>query len=387
MKIDDAPEDARLVARRGGVTPPPLTILLVEDNPGDARLVRELLDRGRFGVEHVERLADAEAAVARRRPDVVFLDLSLPDASQAETIDWMTAVAPRVPIVVFTGRHDEELAAELVRAGVQDYLEKTDLHAEVLARTARHAVERARFRAELEAMRTRQLRAKDELLGHVSHELRTPLNAVYQFATLLRDGVAGELGAEQRDCVDVVLRNVEQLRRMIADLLDATRAESGTLAVDVVPLALAPLLVDTLRSVGPVADARGIALEAQVPDDLPPVRADATRVGQVVVNLLDNALKFTPRGGRVTLAAAAGPDAVAVTVADTGVGIARDEQERVFERLYQVSGGDEVTRKGLGIGLHLCREFVRRMGGRITVESAPGRGSRFTFTLGRADAP
>lgn len=366
----------------------PLQVLLVEDNAGDARLVRELLGKEHFEVRHVESLAAAATAVGEGGCDVILLDLSLPDASQRETMQWMQSVARQLPVVVLTGRHDADLGITLVGAGIEDYLEKNGLHGEVLSRTARHAVERASFHAQVERLRQAELRAKDDVLGHVSHELRTPLNAVYQFASLLHDGVFGGLSSEQVDCVDTMLRNVAQLRRMIGDLLEATRCAGGTIRVDRQQLPLQGLFDELARTVSPLAADKQVAFHATWPPDLPSVLADGGRVRQIVTNLLDNALKFTPAGGRIVLSAEmAAAHRVVVTVSDTGCGIAPAEQARIFERLYQVEDGGEATRKGLGLGLHLCRDLVTRMGGELWVESALHQGSRFHFSLPAVSRP
>lgn len=356
-------------------------ILLVEDNPGDARLVREYLDPSRFGLTHVVRLDDAKQSLRESAVDLILLDLTLPDSTQADTTGWMTHVAPQVPIIVLTGRHDEELAATLVRAGVQDYLEKDRLDGDILARTIRHAIERGHLLAQVDDLRRRQLEARDQLLGHVSHELRTPLNAVFQFLSLIEDGTAGPLNAEQSDYLGVALRNVAQLRRMISDLLDATRVDASTVKVELQRTALGPVLLEAVRSIEPTIADRGLSLDLTVPDDLPAVLADAARVQQIVLNLLDNASKFTPRGGRVALAAAHEGEHVVVRVSDTGCGIPEADHERVFERLYQVGNEGDTARHGLGLGLHLCREFTRRMNGHIGVERHEGPGSRIAFTL------
>jgi signal transduction histidine kinase len=239
---------------------------------------------------------------------------------------------------------------------------------------------------ELDRSRKQQLELKDQVLSHVSHELRTPLNAASQFVTILKRGLAGELQSQQQELVEDIERNLKQLRTMIADLLDTSRAESGKLTLKLQRLALQDAVADVLRTMHSTAADKGLTLTGDVPADLPPVVADPARVRQVLTNLTDNAQKFTSAGGSITVSArtfAADPQFICVSVTDTGRGIEPAEHQRIFSRLAQVdqAPGEDSTRKGLGLGLFICREIVRRHGGDIGVDSEPGAGSTFYFTL------
>jgi signal transduction histidine kinase len=355
-------------------------VLLVEDNPGDARLVRALLDPT-IEVVHVTRLAAACREVRTRALDAVLLDLSLPDAEGETTVITMLEAAPGLPVVVLTGRCDERLEHAAVRAGAQDYLAKDGLDEELLRRTLRHAMERGQLLRELDELRRAQVRSKDELLAHVSHELRTPLNAAYQFLTLVADGLGGPVTAAQAEYLGRTLRNVGQMRSMIDDLLEATRMEVANLRVVCAPTDLGDVLRAVIAGREATTAAATVRIDLRCPP-LPAVHADAQRVEQVVGNLIDNALKYTPRGGAVSVQVARmEPAFVRVTVDDTGPGIPPEQRARVFERFVQVDGEDGPCRRGLGLGLYICHELVTRQGGRIWVENAPGSGSRFAFTL------
>ena len=242
---------------------------------------------------------------------------------------------------------------------------------------------------ELDRARREQMALKDRLLSHVSHELRTPLTALHQFLTLLRDGLVGELTAPQSEAVGVALRNADQLKAMIGDLLESSRADSGKLAVSLAEMDLRPLLADLVRIFRSPASERGVEIALEIDGELPLVNADATRMRQVLVNLMDNALKFTPGPGTVTMAARPDPDLrgrVRVSVADTGRGIAAAALPRIFSRLYQEEATSDAGRRGLGLGLHICREIVGRHGGTIWAESEIGRGTTVSFTLPVAGA-
>jgi len=237
---------------------------------------------------------------------------------------------------------------------------------------------------ELEKAQRQQLLIKDQFLSHVSHELRSPLSAIYQFVTILKDGLAGELNGEQRDYLGIILRNIKQLQSMIDELLEVTRAATGKLAIQPQRVAVADLLSETLGLLLPTAAVKNIAFSADASYGLPPAYADPQRLKQVLINLVDNAIKFTPANGTVTIRAGLldpDPNFLCLSVADTGCGISPEGTQRIFERLYQETNRIETSRKGLGLGLHICKELVTNHGGRIWVESHLGRGSVFYFTL------
>jgi PAS domain S-box-containing protein len=236
---------------------------------------------------------------------------------------------------------------------------------------------------ELDRYRRRELKMKDQFISHVSHELRSPLSAIYQFVTILLDGLAGEIPDEQREHLETILRNSSQLKVMIDDLLDVSRAQTGKLTVRPRYLTLAECIRGALESCS-AASAKDITLSADVPDNLPPAYADGQRVRQIVTNLIDNAVKFTPRNGSTVVRAEIyenDPDYLCVSVSDMGCGISDEDRERIFEQMYQVQYNGDAGRKGLGLGLYICKELVSRHGGRLWVESELHHGSTFFFTL------
>ncbi len=241
-----------------------------------------------------------------------------------------------------------------------------------------------RKKAELEKVMQQQLATKDQFLSHVSHELRSPLTAMYQFVTILRDGLAGELNPEQREYVDILFRNVRQLRSMIGDLLDATRADTGKLAFDPRRAPLSDMVGEVLETTLPTAAAKQIALASDVPGDLPLLFADPARVKQILTNLIENGLKFTPAQGAITVRAKIydqDPGFLCIAVADNGCGITPEGTQKIFDRLYQETAAVDVNRQGLGLGLYICKQLVNLHGGKIWVESELGKGSVFYFTL------
>jgi len=278
-----------------------LQVLLVEDNAGDARLLREMFSReraGSFELTHLLRMSEAVVHLAKGGVDIALLDLGLPDAHGLEILRRAHAVAPDIPVIVLTGLDDEDLAAQAMKEGAQDYLIKGQIENRALPRALRHAIERQRMRVDTEQIRKQQLQLKDEFLSHVSHELRSPLTAIYQFVSILADGLAGELSPEQSEYLRITLRNVRQLESMIADLLEVTRVQAGKLNIEPQGASIRDAIRDTVSMFEGSAAAKGIRLSAKIPADLPLAYVDPSRVRQVLINLVSNAIKFTAKRRR-----------------------------------------------------------------------------------------
>jgi signal transduction histidine kinase len=221
--------------------------------------------------------------------------------------------------------------------------------------------------------------AQRDFLANVSHELRTPLTSIQGFAQAMLDGAAATPEAIQRSA-GIIYGEADRMRRLVDGLLDLARLDSGLRALNLAPLDLHSLLASAAEKFSLRAGTAGITLTTDLPPSLAPITGDADRLGQVVANLLDNALKHTPAGGRVTLSAAASPASVEISVSDTGPGIPAEDLARIFERFYQVDKS-RARSSGLGLGLAISREIVEAHGGRLRAESVTGLGSRFTVQL------
>jgi PAS domain S-box-containing protein len=248
--------------------------------------------------------------------------------------------------------------------------------------------ERKRLLNEAEAARAAAEdanRAKAEFLAAMSHELRTPLNAIGGYVGLLEMGVHGPLTDEQRNALSRIDANQRHLLTHINDVLSFARLEAGSIEFDIGTLSALDLLATMEPLVAPQAAAKDIAYAMEECDPALGLRGDGERVRQILLNLLGNAIKFTPPGGTVTLACRPEAETVGITVEDSGVGIAPEEQERVFDSFQQVDRRLNQPAEGVGLGLAISRDLARAMAGDLTVESEPGEGSTFTLHLPRAD--
>src|SRR5262249_15518716 len=245
------------------------------------------------------------------------------------------------------------------------------------------AIQNARLFREIE-QKSRELEAasrhKSEFLANMSHELRTPLNAIIGFSEVLSERMFGELNEKQDEYLKDIYASGTHLLSLINDILDLSKIEAGRMELELTDFDLPAAIDNALMLVRERAGRRSIVLHTSVDARLGQVRADERKVRQVVLNLLSNAIKFTPEGGRIDVRAVPRDGSVEVSVTDTGVGIALEDQEAVFEEFRQVGTADKKV-EGTGLGLTLCRKFVELHSGKIWVRSQLGQGRTFPFTV------
>lgn len=225
---------------------------------------------------------------------------------------------------------------------------------------------------------TEMARLKADFVANVSHDLKTPLSLIRMFGETLQLGrVTDEAG--RQEYYRVITRESERLSRLIDNVLDFSRLEDGRREYDIVTTAVEPVIRETLEAFDYVLGQQGFKVEVTLPPDLPPVPLDADAVGQALANLVDNAIKYSGDVNTLRIDARIEGDALAISVADTGIGILPEEQPKIFEKFYRVGRSETQGRRGSGVGLALVRHVAQAHGGRVTVESRPGEGSRFTL--------
>ena len=268
-------------------------------------------------------------------------------------------------------------------------LENARLHAEA-RRHIRQLLDQSRQLLESKVAAEQASRAKSEFLASMSHELRTPLNAVIGFSQLLANQTYGDLNERQLEYLSSILAGGRHLRALVNDVLDLAKVDSGHLTLDLTRVSVADEIPEVVGVVQALAQQKNITVTVEVKEPLPAVSADRMRLQQVIYNLLSNAIKFTDAGGHVTVAAdtlstdgADGPSLLRIRVADTGIGIKTEDQERIFDKFERGDSASAREQEGTGLGLALTRKLVELHGGSIGVESegVKGRGSLFTVLL------
>jgi GAF domain-containing protein/anti-sigma regulatory factor (Ser/Thr protein kinase) len=314
----------------------------------------------------------------------------------------------QVPDITVPGAYDSRVRENLIESGIRailavpmvhqgrligclgvtrnhpgDFTAETVELLRTFATQSALAIQNARLFLEI-ADKSRQLEAasqhKSEFLANMSHELRTPLNAIIGFSEVLAQGMFGAINDKQTEYLHDILDSGRHLLSLINDILDLSKIEAGRMELELTDFDLPQAIQNALTLVRERALRRGIALHHVIDDRVADIRADERKVKQVLLNLLSNAIKFTPEGGRIEVRAASTDRIVEISITDTGVGIAPEDQEAVFEEFRQVGTADKKA-EGTGLGLALSRKFIELHGGTIRVQSEVGRGATFTFTL------
>jgi len=320
----------------------------------------------------------------------------------------VTLESVQVPDITVPGAHESRLREILIESGVRailavpmvyegrligclgvtrnqpgDFPSNTIELLRTFATQSALAIQNARLFHEIED-KSRQLELasqhKSEFLANMSHELRTPLNAIIGFSELLSERLYGDLNEKQEEYLKDIHASGQHLLSLINDILDLSKIEAGRMELELTDSDLPTAIDNALTLVRERAGRRGIALHQATDKDLGQIRGDERKIKQVLLNLLSNAIKFTPDGGRIEVRARAVDGSVEVSVRDTGIGIAPEHQEAIFEEFRQVGTAAKKV-EGTGLGLALSRKFIELHGGRIWVESHVGAGSTFTFTL------
>jgi signal transduction histidine kinase/HAMP domain-containing protein len=344
------------------------TVFAISGNPGTLR-------EGKRIAIPASRFAD----VLERRQPAVF-DVSL-DRIEQDTLN-MSAIRREIVLPLVVG--DQVIGTFNLGSDRTDAFSAAEI--EVLSQIASElgvAVLQADSyeREHQAAQKLKELSdLKSEFVSKVSHELRTPLTSIMGAADNLLDGIAGVLGERPRAYLVRIKDNSDRLLRLINELLDLSRIEAGKEEIRVTRFRLDALIQETVETLRPLAEERGVSLAAPQPPALT-IRADRDKISRVLVNLLHNGIKFTPAGGRVEVAARGDAEWVTVNVEDSGVGIPPGEIERIFDKFHQVKRSRARGRPGSGLGLPISRQLVELHGGRLTAESTPGRGSTFRVLL------
>ncbi len=318
------------------------------------------------------------------REPIQIADIAVPDAYQSPLRDVLIGAGFRAVLSVPLLREEQIIGSlSLSRKAPGEFPPEVIDVLKTFATQSALAIQNARLFREI-ADKSRQLEAasrhKSEFLANMSHELRTPLNAIIGFSEVLTERMFGELNEKQDEYLKDIHASGQHLLSLINDILDLSKIEAGRMELEVTDFDLPSAIDNALTLVRERATRRGITLGHSVDERLGQIRGDERKVKQVLLNLLSNALKFTPEGGRIDVSARVQDGVAEVSVADTGVGIAPEDQEAVFEEFRQVGTADKKV-EGTGLGLALSRKFIELHGGRIWLKSQVGHGSTFTFTL------
>jgi signal transduction histidine kinase len=372
-------------------------ILIVDDLPANLRLLEGILKVAGYEVVTASSGAEALETIATAEPDVVLLDVMMPEMDGFETCRRIKSQPDTswLPIVMVTALQETGDRVAALEAGADDFLTKPVDDVEVIARV-NSLVRVKRQRQDLERAYGNLSRAesmRDGLTAMLVHDLRTPLTAILGSLETLRFSNPDEF---QSELIEICSRSSNRLLSLVNDLLDVGKMESGQMRLTRTPVAVKELIYDSLDQVMPfdghkrmTAYGRSIEVEVVIPEELPSLQADHDLLGRVLINLLGNAAKFAPSNAQVQITAVPLPNAhypdgepgVLFSVRDNGPGIAKEDHHRIFDKFGQVESQQSGRKLSTGLGLTFCRLAVEAHGGKIWVDSAPGEGSTFWFSI------
>ncbi|MCG3138915.1 MAG: Adaptive-response sensory-kinase SasA [Phycisphaerae bacterium] len=405
------------------------TILIIDDDEIFVELLSDELNPY-FVVEWARDSRTALRAIERQTPDCIFLDQNLPDLLGVQLIDEIRKLGCATPVVMLTASQDVRVAAGAMRAGAVDFVVKdiNEAFYEDLVPTAIRAVEKWNNEKELDYLRDQQqeqnsrtlqlnnelvqknreleqayediaaagqqLQKKNQRLSelydtahrfvdNVSHEMRTPLTVIKEFLAIVMDGLAGPINDQQGEYLQIAIAKTNDLAQMVEDMLDISKIEAGLLRVDRQCCQVNDIVCSIHQILEQKSRSYHLELNFEAPADLPPVYCDQEKVGRILINLVVNAMKFSPEGSqvRVCFQLADTNDEVLVKVCDNGPGISPEHLEVIFDRFRQVGEGTRTSTKGFGLGLSIVRELANLNLSDVRVQSTVGQGSTFSFSL------
>ncbi len=394
-----------------------LKILVIDDDQVDRIAVRRALKKAGVQME-LSEAGDAEAALVALKDttfDCVFLDYHLPEQDGLGLVKQLQAIGLKVPLIVLTGQGDEQIAVEMMKAGASDYLSKSRVSPETLSQTLRNAIrvhqaereaalanqrllksnellrrknqelEKQRQQIQLQNLELQQAyRLKSQFLATMSHELRTPINAIMGFSQILLRQYPEPLTPQQTDIVGRILNNSQNLLAMLNEVLDFSKIEAGQMTLNPEEFNLATLAQITAEELRSLAVQKNLSLQVHIDLENPLVVHDQSCLRRVLVNLLSNAIKFTSTGGVWVEVWELNAEGVALAVKDTGIGIAPEHLETIFEAFRQVDQTLTRQHAGTGLGLAIANTLVKMMQGKIAVESQLSKGSVFRVEIPRS---
>lgn len=378
-----------------------LKIIIIDDSltdreitVGSLKLVEEFeveADTARTGMEGLEK-------IDKEKFDLILLDYRMPGMSGLDFMNRLREKNIDIPVVMATGESNTKIAVEALKIGAYDYVSKDEIFkggmSLVIRRTLeRHGEKKEKQHLEAETKKyaqklekaNKQLKkldqAKDDFVSMVSHELRTPLTIMEEFASIVLDEIPGKLNKGQREYINIIKENVDRLARLINNLLDISKIEARRVEIKKALVDITKLVKGVVSTLKPGADEKHIELKTLFRVPSPDTYVDPDMIVQIFTNLIGNAIKFTPKNGQVTITVTDQGKALECSVADTGIGIAPENINKVFGKFQQFERPAGSGAKGTGLGLAISKELVRYHGGKIWVESKCNEGSKFIFIL------
>ncbi len=350
-------------------------ILIIDDEEALRDGCRQALEKSGYTVLTAGEGVEGIKIARDNKPDITFVDLKMPGISGMEIIEILSKDIPDIVLIMITGYATILSAVEAIQKGAYDYLPKP-FSPDQLRTVARRGLDHRNLKIETRRLREEKERMEKSFITFVSHEMRSPLVVIRQYIESLKAIAGDRFDKDVSDIIERCRKRIQSLEELIEHWLDLSRIENGTFAQKKETLRLSDVISRSVEEMMPICNERGIALEVNVPENLFQIVGDEEGLVRVFINIIGNATKYTPEGGKIAVSARNGEYYVTVDISDTGGGIPQDKLPFIFEPFFR-AGGKEERHRGSGLGLTFCKRIMDSHGGEIDATSKEGEGTTF----------
>jgi signal transduction histidine kinase len=354
-------------------------ILIIDDEEALRDGCSQVLEKAGYAVLTAEQGIEGIKLAREHLPDMAFIDLKMPNISGMEIIEILSRDIPDIVLVMITGFATIVSAVEAMQKGAYDYLPKP-FNPDQLRALAKRGLDHRNLKIETKKLREEKDLMERNFITFVSHEMRSPLVVIRQYIEALNEIAGDRFDKDVKEIIDRCRKRIQNLEEMVKHWLDISRIEDGTFAQQKVCLSLDSIISLSVEEMTPVCRKRGISLETNISQKLPQIIGDAESLVRVLTNIIGNATKYTPEGGKITVTCQHDEIYINVSIADTGMGIPPDKLLLIFEPFFRCGGKNE-KHSGSGLGLTFCKKIMESHKGCIAVSSKEGEGTTFVLTF------
>jgi len=352
-------------------------LLVIDDEESLRDGCKQTLERSGYVVMTAREGSEGISIAREHKPDLAFIDLKMPGMSGMEIIDILYRDIPDIVLIMITGYAAIVSAVEAIKKGAYDYLPKP-FSPEQLRTVTRRGLDYRELKIEARRLREDKERMEKAFITFVSHEMRSPLVVIQQSIESLKIMAGDRFEADIKEVIERCDNRVQRLQDMVEHWLDISRVEGGKYAQNKVPLCLSSIIARSAEEMAPICRTKGIALEIHASDDLKKINGDEESLVRVFTNIIGNATKYTPAGGKITVSAQTDEHYANVCISDTGTGIPQEKLPFIFDPFFRVKGKED-RHQGSGLGLTFCKRIVDAHGGEIGATSKEGEGTTITL--------
>ncbi|MCD6569675.1 MAG: hybrid sensor histidine kinase/response regulator [Deltaproteobacteria bacterium] len=357
------------------------SILIIDDEETIRDGCRQVLQKSGYNVLTAADGTEGIKIAREAKPFLAFIDLKMPGISGTEIMDILSKDIPDIVLIVITGYASIVSAVESMKKGAYDYLPKP-FTPDQLRAVAQRGLEHRGLKIEARGLKEEKERMEKNFITFVSHEMRSPLVAIQQYIEAIRNVMGSEVSKDMSEILERCSKRIQNVQDLVEHWLDVSRIEDGTFLKDKKPIDLGSIINKSVEELRFLCERRGLSIENNISNNLPNIVGDKESILRVLINIIGNATKYTPSGGKISVGTEYDDYYVNVNISDTGAGIPQEHLPFIFEPFYRVKGKQE-RHKGSGLGLTFSKRIMDAHGGTIEVSSREGKGTTFTLKFPR----